>query len=188
LLRGLRAALLQLLGGCAAPDLRNGNQTGAITGAAYAKFVKESLRQNKPYDQFVREMVAAQGKAWDNGAIGYYMRDRGMPLDNMANTVRIFLGTRIECAQCHNHPFDKWSQMQFYKMAAFTYGVQTQDYMAERWGVCVTCCASRKKQSAPRSKSRSVRNAQRQWQDVQGGTIAKPNRSTRASMKEYEEK
>ena len=73
-------------------------------------------------------MVAAQGKAWDNGAIGYYMRDRGMPLDNMANTVRVFLGTRIECAQCHNHPFDKWTQMQFYQMAAFTYGVQTQDY------------------------------------------------------------
>ena len=106
----------------------NGNQTGQITGAAYASFVKDSLRANKPYDQFVRDMVAAQGKAWDNGAIGYYMRDRGMPLDNMANTVRVFLGTRIECAQCHNHPFDKWTQMQFYKMAAFTYGVQTQDY------------------------------------------------------------
>jgi Protein of unknown function (DUF1549)/Protein of unknown function (DUF1553) len=106
----------------------NGNQTGAITGAAYANFVKDSLRQNKPYDHFVRDMVAAQGKAWENGAIGYYMRDRGMPLDNMANTVRVFLGTRIECAQCHNHPFDKWTQMQFFKMAAFTYGVQTQDY------------------------------------------------------------
>ncbi len=106
----------------------NGNQTGAITGAAYANFVKDSLRKNKPYDQFVRDMVAAQGKAWEDGAIGYYMRDRGMPLDNMANTVRVFLGTRIECAQCHNHPFDKWTQMQFFKMAAFTYGVQTQDY------------------------------------------------------------
>lgn len=106
----------------------NGNQTGQVTGAAYANFVKQSLRDNKPYDQFVRDMVAAQGKAWEDGAIGYYMRDRGMPLDNMANTVRIFLGTRIECAQCHNHPFDKWTQMQFYKMAGFTYGVQTQDY------------------------------------------------------------
>jgi len=106
----------------------NGSQTGQITGAAYANFVKQSLRENKPYDKFVAEMIAAQGKAWENGAIGYYMRDRGMPLDNMANTTRIFLGTRIECAQCHNHPFDKWSQMQFFKMAAFTYGVQTQDY------------------------------------------------------------
>jgi hypothetical protein len=106
----------------------NGQQTGNVTGSAYMTFVKDSLRANKPYDEFVRDMVAAQGKAWENGAIGYYMRDRGMPLDNMANTVRVFLGTRIECAQCHNHPFDKWSQMQFYQMASYTYGVQTQDY------------------------------------------------------------
>jgi hypothetical protein len=126
-------------------------------------FVKESLRENKPYDAFVREMVAAQGKAWDNGAIGYYMRDRGMPLDNMANTVRVFLGTRIECAQCHNHPFDKWTQMQFYKMAAFTYGVQTQDYYGGTMtAMCVTFCASRKSgASAPPSKSRSGRSARR---------------------------
>ncbi len=106
----------------------NGNQTGVITGAAYSNFIKESLRKNKPYDQFVKEMVAAQGESWDNGAIGYYMRDRGMPLDNMANTARVFLGTRVECAQCHNHPFDKWTQMQFFQMAAFTYPVQTNDY------------------------------------------------------------
>lgn len=106
----------------------NGQQAGPITGAAYAGYLKDALRSNKSYDTLVRELVASQGKAWDNGAIGYYMRDRGMPLDNMANTVRVFLGTRIECAQCHNHPFDKWSQMQFYQMAAYTYGVDTQDY------------------------------------------------------------
>ena len=109
---------------------QSNGQAGAITGAAYTNFIKDSLRTNKPYDQFVREMVAAQGRSWENGAIGYYMRDRGMPLDNMANTVRIFLGTRVECAQCHNHPFDKWSQKQFYEMAAFTYGVETADYSA----------------------------------------------------------
>lgn len=106
----------------------NSGQVGPITGTAYANYVKDSLRKNKPYDQFVREMISSQGQAWENGAIGYYMRDRGMPLDNMAATVRIFLGTRIECAQCHNHPFDKWSQRQFYEMAAFTYGVETNDY------------------------------------------------------------
>ncbi|MDB6119715.1 MAG: hypothetical protein JWO08_3496 [Verrucomicrobiaceae bacterium] len=105
-----------------------GQQLGQITGAAYTNFIKDALRTNKPYDQFVKEMIAAQGKAWETGAIGYYMRDRGMPLDNMASTVRVFLGTRIECAQCHNHPFDKWTQMQFYKMAAFTFGVETNDY------------------------------------------------------------
>jgi hypothetical protein len=103
-------------------------QAGGITGTAYTNYIKDSLRTDKPWDKFVQEMISAEGDAWDSGAIGYYMRDRGMPLDNLANTVRVFLGTRIECAQCHNHPFDKWSQMQFYQMAAFTYGVETNDY------------------------------------------------------------
>lgn len=105
-----------------------GNYTGdagRVTGTSYVEYLKESVRTNKPYDQLVRELVSAQGKVWENGAVGYYQRDRGMPLDNMATTIRIFMGTRIECAQCHNHPFDKWTQMQFHQMAAYTYGVQT---------------------------------------------------------------
>ncbi len=96
--------------------------TANVVPAAYERFIKESLRANKPYDQFVREMLAAKGYAWDNGAIGYYARDPEMPLDNMAITSRIFLGTRIECAQCHDHPFDKWKQTEFYHLAAYTYG------------------------------------------------------------------
>ncbi|MEN9573321.1 MAG: hypothetical protein RL514_1176 [Verrucomicrobiota bacterium] len=96
--------------------------TANVVPAAYAKFIKESLRTNKPYDQFVRELLSARGYAWDNGAVGYYGRDPEMPLDNMAITTRIFLGTRIECAQCHDHPFDKWKQTEFYHLAAYTYG------------------------------------------------------------------
>ena len=42
----------------------------------------------------------------------------------MANTVRVFLGTRLECAQCHDHPFDEWTQRQFYEMAAYTGGLR----------------------------------------------------------------
>ena len=98
------------------------------TGPAYVHYVKDALRSNKPYDAFVREMIAGEGKPWSDGAIGYYKRDRGMPLDNTASTVRVFLGTRIECAPCHNHPFDKWTQKQFYELAAFTYGAEIRDY------------------------------------------------------------
>ena len=79
-------------------------------GTAYAEWVKDSLRKNVPYDQFVKTLVTAEGFVWDNGAVGYYLRDAGMPLDNMSNTAQIFLGTRLVCAQCHNHPFDRWTQ------------------------------------------------------------------------------
>lgn len=50
-----------------------------------------------------------------------------MRLDNMALTARMFLGTRIECAQCHEHPFDKWKQTEFYHLAAYTYGNRRTD-------------------------------------------------------------
>lgn len=100
-------------------------RSGKANEYAYKHWLKGSLRDNKPYDQMVRELVASEGHVWENGATGYYQRDRGMPLDNMANTVRIFLGTRLECAQCHDHPFDKWSQTDFFHMASFTYGVKS---------------------------------------------------------------
>ncbi|MEI6236344.1 MAG: DUF1549 domain-containing protein [Planctomycetota bacterium] len=100
----------------------NFTNTANVIPAAYGKYIKESLRSNKPYDTFVYEMLSAKGYAWDNGAVGYYNRDPEMPLDNMAITARVFLGTRIECAQCHNHPFDKWTQTEFYHLAAYTYG------------------------------------------------------------------
>lgn len=100
-------------------------------GQAYAAWIKDSLRNNKPYDQFVRELVTAEGYVWDNGAVGYYLRDAGMPLDNMSNTTQIFLGTRLACAQCHNHPFDIWTQKDYYEMAAFTYNVDTSAIASE---------------------------------------------------------
>lgn len=93
----------------------------------YLDFVKTSLRDNKPYDQFVRDLITAEGYTWDNGAAGYYLRDTGMPLDNMSNTAQVFLGTQLVCAQCHDHPFDSWTQKQYYQLAAFTYGIQTRD-------------------------------------------------------------
>lgn len=102
----------------------NGGQ-GAMTSKPYLEHLKRRVRENQPYDEFVYELLSARGKVWENPAIGYYMRDIGMPLDNLAITSRIFLGTRIECAQCHNHPFDKWTQKQFYELAAFTFPQET---------------------------------------------------------------
>ena len=99
---------------------------GALTGMAWSDWLKNALKKNQPWDGMVRDLINAEGASWDNGAIGFYMRDQGMPLDHLAATVQIFLGTSIVCAQCHNHPFDKWSQMDYYHMAAFTFGVDSK--------------------------------------------------------------
>jgi len=103
-----------------------------VRGEPWRQWIKQSLASNKHYDEFVHEMLAAEGLIWENPATGYLQRDPGMPLDNVNNTIRIFLGTRIGCAQCHNHPFDKWTQKQFYQTAAFVFPTQTQTYGGDK--------------------------------------------------------
>ncbi len=87
----------------------------------YSEWIKESLRSNKPYDQMAHELINASGHLYKpgNGATGFYAREP-MPLDHLANSVKTFLGLSIECAQCHDHPFDDWTQKDFYKLAAFS--------------------------------------------------------------------
>ncbi|HWB07282.1 MAG TPA: DUF1549 domain-containing protein [Verrucomicrobiales bacterium] len=100
---------------------------GTRSGIPYLRWIRESVASNKPWDKMVFELLTTNGGGWEpgKGAVGYFERDRGMPLDNMANTTRIFLGTHIECAQCHDHPYDKWKQKDFYEMSAFTHGMTT---------------------------------------------------------------
>jgi hypothetical protein len=97
------------------------------TNLPYRHWVRRSVDQNVPWDQFVRALVASKGDGWnpETASVGYYTRDRGMPLDNVANTMRIFLASRMECAQCHdnhNSPDEKPQRKDFYQLAAFTHG------------------------------------------------------------------
>jgi len=101
------------------------NVKGRITAEAYEEWLKQQVKTNTPYDQFVKNLLTTEGGVWDSGSIGFWQRDENK-LDHLAYTVQVFLGTSIVCAQCHNHPFDKWSQMDYYHMAAFTYGMDTK--------------------------------------------------------------
>ena len=101
------------------------NQTNSIS---YLNYLKRTIATNAPYDQWVNDMMTASGGGWEpgsTGAVGYLERDKGMPLDNMANTMQVFTGTRMECAQCHDHPFNKEiEQKDFFYLAAFTHGLK----------------------------------------------------------------
>lgn len=93
-----------------------------VVAQAYAEWLKEQLRTDRPYDEMVREMLGNSGMAYDTGAVGYYARDENQ-LDNVAFTAQVFLGTQIVCAQCHDHPFDKWKMTDYYGFAAFSHGL-----------------------------------------------------------------
>ena len=100
------------------------NGTNINVGTIYRQWLRQAISDNKKYDEIVRELVGSTGKLYDGGeAISYYLRDRGMQADNLSHTVRIFLGTQLECAMCHDHPFDRWTQKEFYEMTAFTSGI-----------------------------------------------------------------
>ena len=98
--------------------------TNINAGGIYREWLRQALRDNKPYDEIVRELVGSNGELYGGGdATSFYLRDRGMQEDNLSHTIRIFLGTRLQCAMCHDHPFDRWTQKEFYELTAFTSGV-----------------------------------------------------------------
>ena len=92
----------------------------------YHEWIKDCIRTNKPYDKWVQEMLTAEGRIWENPAVGFSMRDSNMELDAVDNMIEVFLGTQIGCAQCHDHPFDRWTQREYYEMAAYWYGTRSR--------------------------------------------------------------
>lgn len=103
------------------------NDVNNFHGGPYIDYIKDQLAANKPYTQFVASLLTASGSYYDNAATGYYYRDLGMPLDNLIATSKVFMGIDIGCAQCHDDPFQDFTQKQFYSMAAFFTQVELRD-------------------------------------------------------------
>lgn len=81
-------------------------------------WLRDVFRENRPYDVWVRQLLTAQGSTWRNGAVVVF-RDRRSP-DEVATLVsQLFLGSRLECAKCHQHPFEVYGQEDFYSLAAY---------------------------------------------------------------------
>lgn len=113
-------------------DLLRLQTTHEQYGLGWHVWLRRSLAEDKPWNLIVNEMLSAEGHSTKNPAVGYYLRDRGMLLDNVSNTVQVFLGHQIGCAQCHDHPFDKWTQMEYYELAAFSGGIEYRSQEARK--------------------------------------------------------
>ena len=85
--------------------------------ALFAGWIRDSLATNKPYDQFVAEILTATGSQRENPPTVWYRQVR-TSVDYVESVAQAFLGVRIQCAQCHHHPFERWSQADYYGLAA----------------------------------------------------------------------
>lgn len=85
---------------------------------AFREWIRESLAVNKPYNQMVRELVTARGSTFRNPPANFFRFTRE-PKVAMETTTQLFLGVRMVCAQCHDHPFEQWTQNQYYNLSAF---------------------------------------------------------------------
>ena len=83
---------------------------------SYYDWIRQSVRENKPWDVFINELVTASGNTLTNGAANYWVIHK-KPIDVSENLSQAFLGISLTCARCHNHPLEKWTQNQYYGMA-----------------------------------------------------------------------
>lgn len=84
----------------------------------YHRWVEDSIRHNVPYDRFARELLTASGSSLENPAANFYRAAVDMN-DCVESISQVFLGSRLQCAKCHNHPFERWTQDNYYGMGAF---------------------------------------------------------------------
>lgn len=84
----------------------------------FYNWIRQSVAENKPWNQFARELLLAGGSTYQEGPANFF-RTASKPEELAEATSQVFLGVRIQCARCHNHPYEKWTQNQYWQMAAF---------------------------------------------------------------------
>ncbi|MFT5522202.1 MAG: hypothetical protein ACI9HK_000139, partial [Pirellulaceae bacterium] len=113
--------------------IRNNSKTVGEQGMwALHNWIRESFRVNKPFDQFVRELVTAKGSIYSNGPANYF-RINANSSALTESTAQLFMGVRLECAKCHHHPFENYSQADYYSLAAFFSRVSSK--RSEEFGI-----------------------------------------------------
>ncbi len=96
----------------------NSKFIGTEGAKAFREWIRTAIAENRPYDKFARDILTASGSNKDNPAASYYkiLRDPDLIMEN---TTHLFLAVRFNCNKCHDHPFERWTQDQYYELAAF---------------------------------------------------------------------
>jgi hypothetical protein len=98
-------------------------QLGSSGAFKYHRWLEQAFAQNMPYDVFARELLLARGSTLQNPPANFY-RATSDAQDSVESVCQLFLGARVQCAKCHNHPFERWTQDNYYGLAAFFNRVQ----------------------------------------------------------------
>ena len=96
----------------------NSKFLGTEGAEAFRAWIRAEVEKNTPYDQFARKILIASGSNHENPAASYWKILR-TPTEAMENTTHLFLATRFNCNKCHDHPFERWTQDQYYQLAAY---------------------------------------------------------------------
>lgn len=94
-------------------------RANADGGPQLTAFVHKAIEEDMPYDVMCRQLISAGGKVGKSPEVGFVLGDAADPMALAAASAQVFMGIRISCAQCHDHPFDVWKREQFYGLAAF---------------------------------------------------------------------
>lgn len=127
------ASSMAMKWGAVLQNKRDGRGDYAPGTHAMSLWLKEAFHDDMPYDEFVRAILSASGTAVDNPPVVWYRQVRSAE-QNVDNVSQLFLGTRIQCAQCHHHPFEKWGQDDYYKFASFFSRIGRKPYGAMESG------------------------------------------------------
>lgn len=98
---------------------RNPPGYGTHERDGFQRWLREQFAANRPYDQWVRDLLRAEGNSLDQGTPLYFAQYRDQPEDLAEVIAQTFMGVQLQCARCHDHPFEPWTQLDFYGMAAF---------------------------------------------------------------------
>src|SRR5207244_6082710 len=99
-------------------QIKSSNQVSYKSMLLYYNWLQDKIAGNVPVDQWVQDLLGASGGTFKNPPTNYYQNETDI-LKVTENVAQVFMGMRIQCSQCHNHPFDRWTMNDYYSFAAF---------------------------------------------------------------------